>query len=164
MVQNNNQETTKGIIQAGNLQISRDKIPNEFSDKIVYTCETNPIVLKRSVKAIAGSLSDATSSNFFTTSTTKRTFLLGAHLAYSKDALAQSILSQMSVTPLNSSAVGLLLLRYEPLTAGSGSTSINLKYPMELQPGSNLTLINSNATASIDLTGIVYYYEEDKFI
>lgn len=133
-------------------------IPRAISDRIMLNYNVNPAIRMQVLKA---DVSDSTGGTIFTTSTTKRTFMIGAEMAISKDVVNDSTLSDIRMTPLGKAAASFLTLKYEPTTAGQLIESVILPYGIELEPGSTISTRNGSATASIDVTGTVYFYETD---
>jgi len=118
---------------------------------------SNPIYQVRSKRNAAN---DSTSALIHSTSSTKRTFLVGASISCSKDAVSDSIKSTISCTLKGSQSSSILTIVYEPTTATSNlSQNITFPIPVELEKGTNINVTNSTNTASIDTEGFVYFYE-----
>lgn len=136
------------------------KIPRELMDKIQLVYGINA---ERKIDIRTATLSDSTSTTILTASSTKRTFMVGATMSVSKSVLSTSINSTININPRasNGATRNLLVLRYEPVTAGEHAIFVNLTNPIELDKGSGVTLNNSNGTASIDTSGVIYFFEVD---
>jgi len=108
---------------------------------------------------------DTLSTNTYTCSTTKRTFISSVSFAYSKDANSDAVDINVNATPSHY-AIGqtlrLIDFLVEPTTAGSGQTFNCYNEPIELQKGSALTVACSSATASIDMSITYVLYEIDE--
>lgn len=112
------------------------------------------------VQTDSASASDATSSVIRGTSATADTFLLGINLTVAKDVNSTSIFSELQAIPfMQSSATSVFRIRYEPVTAGDHQASIMFDPPILLARGSNITVANSTAIASIDTTANIFFYE-----
>ena len=146
------------ILQACKINQLVDKVPHELAEKVVPVLVSNP---EKHIQRTSGALNDGTTGTISTVSTTKKTFITGCVLSVAKSALNASLFSSVTITPVGSSASTLLLIRYEPSTVGQFTQTITFPFPIEVEKGSDLTLTNSNGTASIDTSGIVFYYEEE---
>ena len=136
------------------------QIPRQLAKDIQLVYGINP---ERLVQAVSSSSSDATASTIYTTSTTKRTFLIGAQLSLSKDVLATSLNARIDCVPLRSGvAVDIVKIRLEPLTVAQGlNDDIHISIPMELEKGSILQIRSSTAIGSIDMSAVILFYETD---
>lgn len=134
------------------------QIPRELLKGIQLVYQVNPSHL---IKIKQDILSDASSKTIFTTSNVKNTYVIGTVLSISKDVLSQSIVSRISSVPFGEPSLNLNIIRYEPLTVGSFTNSISHSNPILLEKGSVVGIINSNATASIDTSAIIFFYETD---
>jgi len=156
----NNGDVIRNLIEQAKIQTSIDKVPTQLAEKIVPTL---PIYNIYPIKIVAGLLSDSTGGALMTTSTTKKTFIVGATISTSKDVNSTAVSSYINCTPKGmTSNLNFCYLRFEPITAASGLTqTVMLPIPLELQPNTAIAINNSHAVASIDSYGIVYYYEVD---
>jgi len=153
----NNTETIKRILDDAGIQTAIDKVPQELTEKVLPVLISNPIY---QVKSKRNSANDQTSALIHSTSSTKRTFLIGASISCSKDVVSDSIKSTVSCTLKGAQSSSILTILYEPTTAASNlSQNITFPIPVELEKGTNINVTNSTATASIDTEGFVYYYE-----
>jgi len=135
-------------------------IPRMLADKIQLVYGVNP---PKKLKYMSKTVSDGTTSTVFTTSATRRTFVVAMSLAVAKDVVATSIQSAIRGTPFGDTTRNLLTIRTEPVTVMQGETA-NLTIPeggLELDKNSLVTVTNSTAIASIDTTASVYFYETD---
>ncbi len=135
-------------------------IPRELMDKIQLVYGVNPV---KNIKVAGNTLSNGTSATIFTTSTTKRTFLVGASISVSKDVVSNSLLTRILAQPIGLAPTSFLILRTEPVTVAQGLVT-NISFPIdgiELEKGSDVNLTNSSGTASIDSSAIVFFYETD---
>ena len=146
-------------------QISEDlkvqpalKIPRKLAEQIQLTYNINP---ERQIKVIADVESDGTSKTLHTTDSTKDTYIVGATISVSKDAVHDGIFTSLNATPKFQSATNLMSLRYEPLTAGEHMLHINFPLPILLERGTTIRILNNTATASIDAGVTIFYYEVD---
>lgn len=153
-----NNEILKGLRNITGLQASIDEIPSQLARAIVPVIVANP---ERLIQTKTATASDLSSVTIHTTSSTKDTYLIGGEISTAKDAFSTSIFSQITATAFGSSSANFLILRYEPLTAGSSSQSISLSRPLKLERNSAINVINSTAVASIDTTGTIFFYETE---
>lgn len=123
------------------------ELPKKIMDSIQPVLIVNPIDRVFLLDAV---LSDATSGAIFTTRTDRDTFVLAASLSTTKSVLALSTRSFITCFPFASPSKAIIGLMYEPVTAGSSQTSLNLQEPLKLERGSVISVTHSNATASID--------------
>lgn len=134
-------------------------IPRALGKDIQLVYGVNP---PKEIKVRFASLSDGTSVTAFTAATGKRTFLVSASVTVSKDVVSPAIATQLNAFPVGrSSAVTMLMLRYEPLTVGSNLRAREswVGQGFEIEPGTIITLTNTSGTASIDASSIIYFYE-----
>ena len=154
MVDIQNQEVLRRI--SDEAKIMQLETPQKLSPII------SPVIISNErpeIKIATGNASDTTAATILTTSSTKRTFIIGAQLSYSKDVNATSTNTSITLFPKGSPVRNLLILRYEPLTAGQGSISLSLSSPLELEKNTIIYLLNSTNVASIDSSTAIYYYE-----
>jgi len=135
------------------------QIPRELAKQIQLVYGVNPL---REIQIANVSVSDATTGTILTTNSAKDTFLVGFLLTVAKSSLSPSAFSAIRFTVAGGvGGSANFMIRYEPLTAGQFTESLSLPLPIKLDRGSDITVTNSSATASIDATGIVYFYETD---
>lgn len=134
------------------------EIPRELAKQIQLVYNVNPVKISR---VFAGTTSDATTSDIFDVSTTKRTFVTSIMLSVTKDVLATSVISTVNIEPINSQIQNSNLIRYEPLIAGSFLNTVNFQNPIELKKGSVISVTNSTAVGSIDSSAVIVIYETD---
>lgn len=134
------------------------QIPRELAKAIQLVYNVNP---ERMIRIKGNTASDATSAAIHTTSATKDTFLVGLSLTIAKSALATSLSSGIIITPFGEASATVELIRYEPTTAGQFHTNIQFIKPIKLNRGSTVTVTNTTATASIDTTGTIFFFEVD---
>lgn len=117
----------------------------------------------REIKSESATASDALSATIFTTNAERDTYLIGFDLSIAKSALAPSTNSQIQATPFGEALKAIARINYEPLTAGDHRGNVMLPVPMKLARNSTIAVLNTSATASIDATAIIYFYEEQLF-
>ena len=159
MAKINNPELIRGLINKAKINLAVDQVPSQLAEKIVPMLNVTP---EYKVFIADGRASDATSFTIYTASTKKRTFVCGGGLSLSKDAVNNSVSSDITLTPKGRKPNEFITIRYEPLTAGSNMFYIpSLLHPIELQKGSTITVNNNAALASIDCHGTIYLFELD---
>jgi len=135
------------------------EIPRALANDIQLTFDVGHFP-EMKVRGVGGS--DAVSTTILTTHPTKRTFLTNAHVTITKDVNATSIFTTLSIQPRTMGAQSLILLRYEPLTKESNLTAtLNFNPAIELEKGTEINVVNSSGTASIDIAGNIGFYEKD---
>lgn len=159
MTVNNNTAVSEKIRNGLKINQATDEVPTQVAKTIVPVFEVNP---DKEIQIALGNISDSTTPTAIHTShATKRTFIVGGLLTYSKDANNLGTMSRMLLIPKGKGNIDIIRMRHEPSTAGSSAQSLTLPYPIEIDKNSDIQIINGEATASVDLTGIVYYYEVD---
>jgi len=134
------------------------QIPRVLGKDIQLVYDVNP---PHQVRIVEGFIADATTGSIFTTNATRRTFMIGAQLSVSKSVLSPATSVNMAAFTRGAPNRAVLTIRFEPVTAGQEHNSVNFSQPIELEPGTSISLNASSATASIDLAGLVYFYETD---
>lgn len=142
------------------LQTSVDKLPMDIVNTIQPVLVSNSEYL---IETASVNADNATTNTFFTTSTTKDTYLVSAHLSVSKDASSDSTTSSIRCTPFLESALKRILrINYNPSQAVDNlSKDVYFSKPLKLARGSIVSVTNGSATATISASGIVFYYVED---
>lgn len=134
-------------------------LPRELGKMIVPVYNVNP---PRNIRVASSVASDSVSATVMTASLTKRTFIIGCSVTIAKSALSDSIFSILQANIKNQfSTTSLLTINYEPSTAGSFTESLTFSEPIEITPGTAISIANNAATASIDTRGTVYFFETD---
>jgi len=136
------------------------QIPRELGKNIQLTYDLNS-GRNPKVSALGATVSDGTTATIHTTDLNKRTFMVGCSIAMSKDVVATSVHTSIVATVKDLTQQSFLRVRYEPVTAGQFNDNIVFDFPIELEPGTTVTITNTTAIASIDSTGILYFYETD---
>lgn len=134
------------------------QLPRELGKQIVPVFNVNP---ERLIKMAGATASDATSATVMTTSLVKDTFVVGAQLTVAKDVVSPATFSSLKFLPFGDSVKSVMFIRYEPLTAGQFLDSIEFTRPLKLERGTVVTVENNSGTASIDASGLIYFYEVD---
>lgn len=155
-----NTSLIRGLIDAAKLQLSIDRVPTELAEKIVpvlVTGQSEKEIIITRTNAI-----DVTSALSFKTDAKKDTYIVGIGLTLSKDVVSDSTFSAVEITFANGITTNLNQIRYEPLEQNQFTENIFFKYPIKLQRNTNVNVVNSSATASIDTTATIYYYEVEE--
>jgi len=137
------------------------QLPRELGKQILPVYNVNPV---RNIDVKSVNVNDtATAIAIHTTSATKRTFLIGVSIAVNKDVVnvGTNSLIRANVTGNLTVATNLLIVRYESVTAGSFNENIMFPIPIEITKNTSIEFKHNGALASIDGTGIVYFYETD---
>jgi len=149
-------EVIQEVIRKLRLNSGLETTPSIVEDKIRAVIDVEP---KPMVNTTTGTASDATTATILTTSTSRRSFLTYCSLSVAKSVLATSLFSDIAVFPRGKASSTVLRIRYEPVTAGEFTNSINFDTPIELEPGTIVTVTNTTTTSSIDSSGTVGIYE-----
>ena len=157
MAKIHNIDLIKSIIDKAKLQTAVDKVPTELAEKIIPVLVAD--TTEKLIQVARAAATDATGVTIHTTSETKDTYLTGLHLTISKNNVNDSIISAINATTFGEAAGSVLVLRYEPLTAGQLHASITFSHPIKLEKGTPITISNSGILASIDTTGMIFFYE-----
>jgi len=134
------------------------KIPRELMDKIQLVYGINPereIQVDSTIRATTGS------GNILTTSATKKTFLVGATMGYMHDATADSTDNQFLIIPKGKAAQALLRLSKLTTTADARSISISFDKPIELEPGTVVSIQQAFTVGAGTISGTVIFYETE---
>jgi len=133
------------------------QIPRTLMDKIQLAYSVNP---KREIKIARGTAQNATTATVLTASSVNDTFLTAASLSVSKSALATSVLSTLTCQPKGQAVLQtLLLINYEPTTAGDRVATHSFIEPILLERGSIVTVTNTTTVSFIESVGIVHFFE-----
>lgn len=160
MVQNQNSDTSKELIQAGKLQTAAQEVPRDIARSIVPTIECNPKLLRFTEVIRSNTCSDAANLTIMTPTSAKDFYITGVAIALSKDVLAQSTASVVSAT-VGGFSSPIMTFRYEPLTAESKYFYCEFTKPIKIDRGTSISLANSSAVPSIDVTVTIYGFYDD---
>jgi len=158
MATNNNVSIAKRIRDLFKLQQAVEEVPTQVAGSILPVVDVSP---SHTIFSARGDAQDSATGTIFSTSATKRTFIIGCHITTAKDVVSPSTNTLIDFTSKDGSTDVLIITRYEPVTAGSFFSSISFPEPIEIEKDTAIVLRNSSATASIDSTGIIFFYEED---
>ena len=158
MATNNNTSISQRIRDLFRIQQAVDEVPTQVASSILPVVEVSP------AKEIQIASATSSDDNLFTVSSAAsglRTFIVGMSLSVAKDVVATSLLSQFLITPIGKAAVAAVSIRLEPVTVAQGlQESIIFPFPIEVEPGTNFSITNTTSTASIDVTGTIFFYQE----
>lgn len=152
-----NSNIIKRLIDEAKIQVSVDKVPDQLAEKILAVLNVNP---PKNIKLSQATASDTTSTTLLTCSSTKKTFMTNLNLSLAKDDISDATYVRITLQAENQAGRSAFYLRFEPLTAASNLTqNLNFPFPIELKKGSEVLITIDSATASIDASGLIYYYE-----
>lgn len=147
------------IVQKLGLQSAVDKLPVDLASTIQPTLDVNP---EPEIRLANGGLSDGTTSTLLTANTKiRRTYIHAIDLTVAKDAAATSLFTLVAFTPKGQANTSAIILRYEPLTAGSHNKFVAFPDKIEIEPGSTVVVNNSLGVASIDVSATIFFSEEE---
>lgn len=135
-------------------------IPKTLAQQIIPVLNVDPIPL---VFFKTGNAIDSDEGLIHTTSSTKRTFIVGASLTVAKDVAHTGVSSTINAQTIGKIKQTIVKLNYEPLTAGNLNAVMNLLQPIELEKSSDITATNNLIDTSIDTGGTVHLYELEEF-
>ncbi len=137
-------------------------LPKKIVDSIQPVYVVNPVPGHSATAQIkSATISDLTLGVIHTTHIKKETFLVGAILSISKDVVSNSLFASIKITPIGSTSLPVIRIRFEPITAGEHTQTINFPVPIKLERGTTIEIENQSATASIDISASVNFYEVD---
>jgi hypothetical protein len=150
MVQNTNSDTVKNIIDVGRLQVSQNLIPSEFDNKLVFTAETNPKLMRETTVVRQSICSNSTSTTMYTTPTDRDFYLTSATISMIKDVTSTSTQSAINLTPFYENSVrSMLPIQGITLTPQSGQLTLSLPHPMKLARNTTIALVNGTNVGNI---------------
>ena len=150
------QEVIQEVVEGLRLDAGRDPLPTRSSDIIQPVFVANPAPI---IQIKTGTASDALSQTIFTTSETKKTFLIGVQLSGAKDVVSTSLSSSILATLKGQAARVIDFIHYEPVTAGEFGNNLMFPIPLLLEPNTIVAVQNSTAIASIDTSALIFIYE-----
>jgi len=135
-------------------------IPRKLAEQIQLSFNVNAVPR---VRVIDANISDTTSGVILTTSATSDTWVVGASISVAKSVVNDGLFSDIRVTPFGQADdQQLVVVRYEPVTAGSNiSSSETYPFPILLAKNSDVVIVNQSGLASIDTFAKVLVYETD---
>lgn len=160
MAQINNQQVTKGLADNADIQIARDKIPNELAEKIVPTFETNPKLLRRINIVASASANNAVTGTIYTTPIDKDFFLTSIDLSMIKDVTSTSIYTDVEIK-INGQTKTILYINGFTLTVQNISKIISFPIPIKLDRNSTITVNNNTNVANISSYCTITGYTND---
>lgn len=164
MATNYNSDLSNEIRDTGKLQVMRDKIPSEFSDKIVLVSDVNPKHARRVDTIRRATVLNATSATVYTTPTDRDFFITHASLSVIKDVTSTSIYARLLVTIDGSNSVSILDIPGFSLTPQNDSVAVSFPSPIKVTRGTSINVALStnvaNATASACISG--YHVDNPK--
>jgi len=134
-------------------------IPRELAKQIQLVYDINP---SRTLKCVNAVVADNTAGTIHTADSKKRTFVVAVNMSVNKSALNDSTFSAVDLIDITGARRQILNMAYEPTTAAShlfAETSLN--FPIEVEKGSTIRIINGTGTASIDARASIFFYEVD---
>lgn len=157
---NNNSEVTKILREGLKINQSVDDVPNDVGKTIVPVFVANPTPVPE-IQMESGTLSDATTATLLTTHATRRTFITSMTISLAKNAANTATQFNLAATPFGKAETEIMLLRLEASTIQSMNQVIDLTIPIRLEPNTPITINTNNGTAEIDITSVVFFYEEE---
>lgn len=155
-----NSNLTKELVDVGKLQVSRDKIPNEFADKIIPVVDVNPKHARITNFILPVTASNSASTSVHTVDSNKETYITDLQLSLSKDAAAVAVIFYVTVQP-DYTTTDTAIFYFNALTLTAEQCingSLHLKNPIRLKKGSQIYLKANNATGNFRLDGCIFGY------
>jgi len=165
MAQINNKEVMQKLAETANIQIAKEAIPNQLSEKIVASFETNPKlvylnqILGSGSSIVTGTLTVLTAN---VNSADKKTFVTGIDMGYIKDAacdVATGVIS-LSMTPFNQ-PIKYIYFPVLTLTAQNENKFLLFDHPIRLHPGTGISFAVTFAAGNLSRNATVFGYQED---
>lgn len=154
-----NSDLTKELTEAGKLQTMRDRIPNEFADKVVPVVNVNPKDYRVCNLVVRGTKSTTGDLTILTTSTDRDTYLVGATLAFAKDVTCDAATGNLSITAvINGQTIYLFSVPIITLTADARVVSFNLVNPIKIDRGTNIISTGTFTAGTLVRTSNLFGY------
>jgi hypothetical protein len=157
MATNHNSNLTKEITDVGKIQVMKDRIPNEFSDKIVLVCDVNPKHARITNYIKKGLLTNATTATLATTALDRETYITNLQFAYIRDATATSVEFYFTMI-IDGLTTTIFSIPGITLNAGNDTGTISFVNPIKIDKGSNILLRSTTNVGNFLFSGTVYGY------
>lgn len=135
-------------------------LPDKISSAVVPVLEINPHLSAEGFAATQ-SLTNSTSADLLVSDSSKRTFISSVSLYYVRDATATSTLFAIAITNPLERSQNILTVPGVTLTAGQGGISHVFPHPVEIKPGSTVTVTSSSNTGNFKVTANLNYYLDE---
>jgi hypothetical protein len=140
-----NSDLTKELIEAGKLQVSRDKIPSEIAEKVVPVIDVNP---KHNRIINVGRMNNGTGTiTVYTTPTDQDFYICSCSLSCIKAAADTGTYQFLSTTEPGGQTVYLCSLSGVTLTAEQKHITVSFPFPIKVKRGE--TILAQNAAGTI---------------
>jgi len=154
MVQINNSDLSKELIQGAKIQVNRETPPNQLADKVVPVMEVNPKLLRRAMILSNGtSATTSSGSVLLAIPTGREVWITGLSISNIQDANCDNILFYIDIKDENGTFRRLYSKQKFTLTATNMSENIQFSYPIRAYSvvalGCSFTVGTSNTTYSI---------------
>ncbi len=146
------------LTEAGRIQTSVDKIPNEFAEKVIPVCEVNPKVL-RTLNVVNGANSVATGNlTAFTTPTDKDFYLDYIALGSDKNVTCDVATGRVYVQVTNYTGQASIICSLPVLTLTAESANIFICFPKSLRLQRNSTIVVAGKTFTAGAMAVTVNY------
>ena len=160
MVQINNSQLSKELIDGAKIQTSFNQIPTQLSDKVVAVMEVNPKLLRRSDLHFTNVATNATSATIYTTPTNADFYMTSANLSMIKDVTSTSLSSFINAFT-NGTNKSVIKIASLTLTVQTAENSISIEPALKIDRGTVISVGNStnvgNITSAGQFTGYLVY-------
>lgn len=166
MATNFNSDLSREFSEGGRIQVSRDKIPDQFADKIVPVMEVNPKLLRRCDQIFSitnGTIN--TSATILTTPSDRDFFLCGFTISWTNDAASQASSASIVLSP-DQLAASQQCFKMQNVTgvAGSQNMTCDFNRPIKIKRGTAMTAtILGAAVGTSYLAVTVWGYTVDNY-
>jgi len=161
MPQNNNSDLTENLIRAGRLSVGADKVPSEFSEKVVYVADATPN-FNRVIDVVSGANPTTTgAATLYTTSTTKDFYLTNLRIGVIKDSTCDIATGIISITA-NVLGVSKNILTIPVISLTAQSENANIQFEgrgMKLDRGAVVSISGTFSVGVMVRTASVFGYE-----
>jgi hypothetical protein len=150
-----NSDLIKEVVDGARLNAAVDQVPNQLSEKVVATMETNPKFFRfiNTIRRTAGTTGTLT---VYTTPTDRDFYLCGLTGTITKNVTSDATLSQINIVPDGYIAVTILEFSQQSLTAESRTLGNDFNIPIKLKRGSTITM-DTNQTAGTTTRNIIIW-------
>lgn len=159
MAKIHNTDLTHEIVEAAQLQLSRDKLPTEIADKVVPVIEVNPKLFRNTTlfkyKADTGS-----GGTIFTTDSDKYTYITGVQMSLTKDVVSTITDARVGATLFSGEVVRLMELSFLTTTIANKDMFVSFTNPVKLKQGTTVsTTLNGGGVGAHRCSTCVFGYQ-----
>lgn len=151
-----NSDLFKELTEGAKLQVSRETIPTQIAEKVVPVMEVNPKLLRRSDIVRRITATNTVSSSILVIPSDKEFYLTGVMIGLIKDATSTSLYSGLTLS--SGGVTRELIIPGFTLTAQNEQTSISFTFPVKVDSGTTMYVVNSTNVANCTCTVTIFGY------